>query len=81
MLITPRRGKVNQLLIATIPPIVFLAGLMLYNAFRFVMPASFSVEKTRSVEALEVIGGMTPLAKMGCRSHSRSRCGQVVARS
>ncbi len=65
MLTDTRRGKVNQLLIATIPPIVFLAGLMIYNAYRFVKPADFSVEKTRAVEALEVIGGVSPLAKNG----------------
>ena len=62
---THRLGKVNQLLIAALPPIIFLAGLILYNVFRFVMPAAFSVDKTRKVEALEVMGGISPLSKNG----------------
>lgn len=60
-----RRGKTNQLLIAIVPPIVFLAGLMIYNAYKFVMPSAMTVDKTRVVEALEVIGRLSPLTSNG----------------
>lgn len=60
-----RQGKVNPLLIAILPPIVCLAAVMVYSAFRWAVPAALTVERTDRVEALEVLGGINPLQQNG----------------
>ncbi len=65
MLASGRRGGVNQVLIAIVPPIIFLAGLLVYNAYKWVVPSAFTVDRTTTVEALEVLDGINPLGKAG----------------
>ena len=60
-----RCGKVNPVFMAVIPPIIFLAGLMIFNAFRAVVPTAFAVQSTQQVEAMEVIKGISPTTKNG----------------
>ncbi len=65
MRVTARRGKVNPVLVALVPPIVFLAGLMVYKGFRTVVPSAFSIASMQRVEAMEVIKGVSPTTKNG----------------
>jgi len=60
-----RHGKANQMLIAIIPPVVFFSGLMLYNAYKWFVPSPFTVAQTETVEALEVLDGVSATAKNG----------------
>ena len=60
-------GKVNPLMVAAVPPIIFLAGLMVYNIYRAVVPPAFTVdnEQTGQVEAMDVIGQISPIRSNG----------------
>lgn len=60
-----RAGKVNPILVALVPPIAFLAGLMVYKGFRTVVPSAFSIDSTQRVEAMEVIKGVSPTTSKG----------------
>ncbi|MEM8945753.1 MAG: hypothetical protein AAGD11_11260 [Planctomycetota bacterium] len=60
-----RHGKVNPVAIALVPPIIFLAGLMIYSGFRAVAPSALTIASTQRVEAIEVIKGISPVTKRG----------------
>ena len=60
-----RSGKVNPIAVALVPPIIFLAGLMVYNGFRAVVPEALAISKTQQVEAMEVLKGIASTTKKG----------------
>lgn len=60
-----RHGKVNPVAAALVPPVIFLAGLMVYKAVKVVAPSALTIDKTQKVEAMEVIKGISPVTKKG----------------
>jgi hypothetical protein len=63
----PRRrwGGINPAQLVVFVGLAVLCIILLANAYRFFVPSALTVEKTEVVEALEVIGGLSPLRKNG----------------
>jgi hypothetical protein len=62
---TTRHGKANPMLVAIVPPLIFVVGLMLYSVFKWAAPSPFTIDKVQTVEAIEVIGKISPTTKNG----------------
>jgi hypothetical protein len=60
-----RVGAFNPAPIVIFVGLAILCAILLANAYRYFVPAAFGVEKSEVVEALEVIGGLSPLRKNG----------------
>jgi hypothetical protein len=63
----PFRGKVNPVLLAVVPPLLFVSWLMVSFAFRLVAPAPFTLDHDSggTVEAIEVLHKIKTTTKKG----------------
>jgi hypothetical protein len=60
-----RLGAVNPAALVVFVGLAILCAILAVNAYKFFVPSALAVEKTEVVEALEVIGGLSPLRKNG----------------
>jgi hypothetical protein len=58
-------GAVNPAALVVFVGLAILCAVLLVNGYRYLMPSALTVEKTEVVEAIEVIGGLSPLRKNG----------------
>ena len=58
-------GKIERVQVIMLPPLLFIAGIAVYNAYLWISPPAFLSEKTERVEALEVISRISPHRQNG----------------
>jgi hypothetical protein len=59
------QGAVNSAALVVFAGLVILCTILLSKGYRYLVPPAFTVEKTEVVEALEVLGGLSPLNQNG----------------